>query len=286
VAEAVREVESWGRSVHAPDFATLATLLITGGAGFLGRELVRRAPERGWKVRATWWSSRPELPADWHHADVRDATAITEVVQGVDAVIHTAYRQGDDEWSTNVEGSECVARASADLRLIHISSDVVFDGSRGRYREADPTGPVNSYGRSKAEAELRVAAVHPAATVARTSLLYGGPEPGPQERLAREGSTFYVDEIRSPVRVGDLAAALLELLPLAVAGPLHLGGEDDVSRFDFAVALGADPECIERAHTTPERAPDVSLDSSRARALLRTRLHGVYDSSEAVRSVQ
>jgi dTDP-4-dehydrorhamnose reductase len=172
------------------------------------------------------------------------------------------------------------------MRLIHVSTDLVFDGSRGRYREDDPTGPVNSYGRSKAEAELRVAAAHPAATIARTSLLYGGPEPGPQERLAREGSTFYVDEIRSPVRVGDLADALLELLAFEVPGPLHLGGEDDLSRFDFAVALGADPERSERAHTTPERAPDVSLDSSRARALLRTRLHGVYDSGEAVSSAR
>jgi dTDP-4-dehydrorhamnose reductase len=264
----------------------LATLLITGGAGFLGRELVRRAPERGWEVRATWWSSRPEVAADWRHADVRDATAIAEATQGVDAVIHTAYRQGDNEWSTNVEGSECVARASVGTRLIHLSSDVVFDGNRGRYREDDPVGPVNSYGRSKAEAELRVAAAHPAATIARTSLLFGGLEPGPQERLAREGSTFYIDEIRSPVRVGDLADALLELLPLEVAGPLHLGGEDDLSRFDFAVALGADPKRIERAQTTPERAPDVSLDSSRARSLLRTRLHGVYDSSAAVRSAR
>jgi dTDP-4-dehydrorhamnose reductase len=261
----------------------VATLLITGGAGFLGRELVRRAPKRGWEVRATWWSSRPELPADWRHADVRDAAAIAEAVQGVDAVIHTAYRQGDDEWSTNVDGSECIARASAGMRLIHLSSDLVFDGSDGHYREDDPTGPVNSYGRSKVEAELRVAAAHTAATIARTSLLYGGPEPGPQERLAREGSTFYVDEVRSPVRVGDLADALLELLALEVAGPLHLGGEDDLSRFDFAVALGADPKRIERTHTTPERAPDVSLDSSRARVLLHTRLRGVYDGSAAAR---
>ena len=49
-----------------------------------------------------------------------------------------------------------------------------------------------------------------------------------------------------------------------------------MSRYDFAVLLGADPERIEAAHTTPDRAPNVSLDSSRARALLRTTLRGVY----------
>jgi dTDP-4-dehydrorhamnose reductase len=264
----------------------VARLLITGGAGFLGRELVRRAIDSGWEVRATWWSSRRELPADWRHVDVRDASAMAEAADGVDAVVHTAYRQGQDAWTTNVDGSDAVARAASGRRLIHISSDVVFDGRRGRYREEDAPAAVNAYGRSKAEAERRVAAVHPAATIARTSLLYGGPEPGPQERLAREGSRFFVDEIRSPVRVGDLADALLELLPLDVPGPLHLGGEDDVSRYDFAVALGADPARMERAHTTPDRAPDVSLDSARARNLLGTRLRGVYTSSAAVRSAR
>lgn len=264
----------------------MARLLITGGGGFLGRELVRRAIESGWEARATWWSSRPELAADWRHVDVRDASAMAEVAKGVDAVVHTAYRQGADEWTTNVDGSDAVARAARGVRLIHISSDVVFDGRRGRYREDDAPAPVNGYGRSKAEAERRVAAAHPAATIARTSLLYGGREPGPQERLAREGARFFVDEIRSPVIVGDLADALLELLPLDAPGPLHLGGEDDVSRYDLAVALGADPAHIESAHTTPDRAPDVSLDSGRARSLLRTRLRGLYASSDAVRSAR
>jgi dTDP-4-dehydrorhamnose reductase len=168
-----------------------------------------------------------------------------------------------------------VAAAAADRRLVHLSSDLVFDGRRGRYTERDEPAPVNAYGRSKAEAERRVAALHPAATIARTSLLYGGAEPGPQERLALEGARFFVDEIRSPVQVGDLADALLELLAREWAGPLHLGGADDVSRYDFALLLGADPGRIERAHTTPERAPDVSLDSSRASSLLAARLRGV-----------
>ncbi len=70
---------------------------------------------------------------------------------------------------------------------------------------------------------------------------------------------------------------MLELLALAVPGPLHLGGADDVSRFDFAVLRGADPARLEAARTTPDRAPDVSLDSLRAAALLSTRVRGVYD---------
>jgi dTDP-4-dehydrorhamnose reductase len=210
--------------------------------------------------------------------DVRDAVAVADAMRGVDAVIHTAYRQdASAAWEVNAVGSGVVARAAAGRRLVHLSTDVVFDGTRGRYREEDEPAPANDYGRSKAEAERRVAAAHPGASIVRTSLLYGGTEPGPQERLARENRRFFVDEIRSPAVVGDLAEALLDLVEVEHAGPLHLAGADDVSRFDFAVLLGADQARLEAVPTTPDRAPDVSLDSSRAASLLPTRLRGVYE---------
>jgi dTDP-4-dehydrorhamnose reductase len=257
-------------------------LLVTGGCGYLGRELVRRAPAQGWDVRATWFERPPQGNAsegnvEWVQVDVRNAGAARAAVSGVDAVINTAYRQGEGEWEANVEGSAAVAEAARDLRLVHLSSDVVFDGTRGRYREEDVPAPVNSYGRSKAEAERLVVGIHHEATIVRTSLIYGGVAPGPQERLAVEGRRFFVDEIRSPVQVGDLADALLEVVSLEIPGALHLAGADDLSRFDFAVLLGADPAQIEKAHTTPERAPDVSLDSTRAAGLLQTRLRGAYE---------
>ncbi len=256
-------------------------LLVTGGCGYLGQELIRRAPARGWDVRATWFERPPQGDADWVQADLRDVAAARRAVAGVEAVIHTAYRQGDGEWEVNAEGSAAVAAAARGVRLVHLSSDVVFDGTRGRYREDDAPAPVNSYGRSKAEAERRVAQLHSDATIVRTSLIYGGAEPGPQERLAAEGMRFFVDEVRSPVHVGDLADALLEVVSMPLAGTLHLGGADDLSRFEFAVLLGADAARIEEAHTTPERAPDVSLDSSRAASLLRTRLRGAHEVLES-----
>lgn len=254
-------------------------LLVTGGCGYLGSEVVRRACGHGIEVVGTWLRRPPAgLPGAWHRADVRDAAAVAALAAEVDAIVHTAYRQGgEDEWSTNVDGSVAVARAAAGRRLVHVSSDLVFDGRRGRYTERDEPAPVGTYGRSKARAERWVAELAPAATIVRTSLIYGGREPGTQERLARDGTRFFVDEIRSPVQVSDLAEAILELLTLDLPGPLHLGGADDVSRYDFALLLGADPDRIERAHTTPDRAPDVSLDSSRAAGLLATRVRGVRE---------
>ena len=80
-----------------------------------------------------------------------------------DVVIHTAYRQDEDD--VNTVGSENVARAAAAVgaRLVHLSTDVVFDGRKGApYVEDDPVSPVTDYGRAKAEAEVRVAAAHPA----------------------------------------------------------------------------------------------------------------------------
>lgn len=252
-------------------------LLVTGGCGYLGRELVRLARGRGVEVRATWHTAPPVGDAAWVQADVRDEAAMYAAAAGCDTVIHTAYVQGAGAWEVNADGSAAIAAAARGARLVHLSTDLVFDGRRGRYREEDLPAPVNEYGRSKAEAEARVARLHPEAAIVRTSLLYGGSEPGPQERLAQTHARFFVDELRSPVHVVDLAAALLELADLDYARPLHLGGADHVSRFDFAVLLGADVGRLEAAYTTPDRAADVTLDSSRARTLLTTRLRGVHE---------
>jgi nucleoside-diphosphate-sugar epimerase len=95
----------------------MGKLLVTGGMGTLGRRLIQLAPERGWSVRATWWRREPDLNADWVQTDIRDADALDDAVDGVDAVIHTAYVQGGaDEWDTNVVASELVARADSSVQ--------------------------------------------------------------------------------------------------------------------------------------------------------------------------
>jgi dTDP-4-dehydrorhamnose reductase len=240
---------------------------VTGASGFLGTELRRLRPD-----------------ATGERVEVRDERAVRALLERLrpDLVVHTAYRQdGPDAWGITVDGAEHVARAAHDLgaRLVHLSTDVVFDGRKGSaYVEEDEPSPATEYGRAKAEAERRVAAACPEALLVRTSLIVGGPghEPSKHELLARQPEiTFYEDEIRCPVQVGDLAAALLELAPLDASGPLHVAGADAVSRAELAELVTGGP--VAHVPAPPGRPLDCSLDSSRALGLVRTRLRGVRE---------
>jgi len=256
-------------------------LVVTGGAGYLGSEVARLAVERGWDVLAT----QTTIPAPHGRAvtlDVRDADAVHRLVMrhGPEAVIHTAYRRSEHD--TIVRGSLAVAEAAAraGARLIHLSTDLVFDGEHGApYPEEAEPRPVMEYGQAKLEAEHAVARANADATIVRTSVLYG--KPGPQEALAlRDDVEFFTDEIRCPTRVDELAAALLELTGIEHAGPLHLAAPQAVSRYDFArhlrAVLGGDPDAIRGAPGPRSgRARNVVLDSSKAARLLETPLHGL-----------
>jgi dTDP-4-dehydrorhamnose reductase len=242
----------------------IGRLFVTGGRGYLGRVVVERAAAAGWEVTAP--PSRT--------VDIRDAAALTAAMAAADAIVHTAYvKDRPDADDVIVGGSANVARAAGARRLVHLSTDVVFDGRLGRpYREDDPVSPNTDYGRAKAAAEAVVTAA-PAAVVVRTSLIYGGPgrPPSPSEQAALDpGATFYVDELRCPVQVDDLAAAVLELLALDVVGPLHVAGPDGISRAELA-ALMAGRE-VRRAPAPAGRPLDCRLDTTLARAVLTTPL--------------
>jgi dTDP-4-dehydrorhamnose reductase len=248
-------------------------LLVTGGTGYLGRELLRRSPgavgaSRGSGLRL----------------DVRDADAVRAAFAELRpaVVIHTAYVMEDR--ATTYGGAVNVARAAAGMgaRLIHLSTDVVFDGEKGApYVEEDETTPVTAYGRDKADAETAVREAHPGALIVRTSLMYGGPEPGRHERMAADpDNAFFTDEVRSPVHVGDLAAALLELAGGDLTGILHVAGADALSRYDFARLLAPHPERVRSATIEGSglmRPRACVLSSARAASLLRTRLRGARE---------
>lgn len=253
----------------------MATLLVTGASGFLGRALVACARAEGEVVGLT------------SSTDVRDPAALRAAFAAAapGVVIHTAYVQhGEEAMAVNACGAANVARAAREVgaRLVHVSTDAIFAGDGDLpLREEEPARPVTEYGATKAAAEPLVMAAHPDALMVRTSLIVGGPghEPSPHETRALAAArgeldlAFFADEIRSPIQVDDLARALLDLAGTDARGPLHLGGPDAVSRLELAqlvvAAAGLDAAALRGRPAPPDRPRFCPLDCTRALALLR-----------------
>jgi dTDP-4-dehydrorhamnose reductase len=272
-------------------------LFITGGTGYLGGALLRLATGR-YELGASYLSQLPGTspPVTWASLDVRDPQAVRATLADFrpDVVIHTAFVQyGPNLMAITAEGSGHVAAAAAALgaRMIHMSSDVIFDGERaGPYTEDDQPSPISAYGEAKAAAEDLVAAAHPGAVIARTSLIYGFAPIDRQTRFALEIAAghrpdrLFSDEYRCPIYVDDLAAALLELAEIDYAGVLNVAGAERVSRYEMGTlltrALGHDPARITSGLSadSPVRRPrNCALDTSRARRLLHTSLRGLRE---------
>jgi dTDP-4-dehydrorhamnose reductase len=268
-------------------------ILIVGGSGFLGAELVRQCATAGEVVAATCLT-RPGTATgvDWLPLDVRDRTAVADLIGAFrpDVVINAAYRQSD--WTTTAMGAAHVAVAASanGARLVHVSSDAIFSGRAITYAEDCAPDPVSPYGAAKAAAEVAVQAIDPMAAVVRTSLIIG--DGGSQHEdfvhaLATGGThgVLFTDDVRCPVHVRDLAAALLELANSADrAGIHHVAGADAVSRYELGCLVarrdGLDPARLpsgRRADTDLPGPLDVRLDCALTQRRLRTRLRGARE---------
>jgi len=281
----------------------MRAVLVLGASGFLGPHLIAAARAAGRRVCS---AGRCAPPAGAPQADEHvtwDALAPRALEQLIDATrpdelvsaaalarVEECERDPARARALNAElpgalASLCRARG---LRLVQLSTDLVFGAARpghGGFREEDAPGPVHEYGRSKAAGEARVLAAWPEALVVRLPLLYGdsyGRGLGASDQvlaaLARgERPALFSDEWRTPLEVGDAAAALLELLGGDARGLLHVGGPERLTRWELGQALlaarGLAPDAVravrraELALAGP-RPEDVSLDSRRARARL------------------
>ncbi len=279
-------------------------MLITGGSGYLGGWVVRLA-RTDWDVTATYLTHpADESGAAWHRLDLRDEAAVTALVDEVrpTIIIHTAACNpgyDTDFEATNVDGTRHVARAAAacGARLVHMSSDALFDGKKGNYVEEDPPAPLTPYAQSKALGEEEVHASGAEAVIVRTSLIYGWrPHIGRQtawmveDLIAGKPVRLFTDVLRCPIWVESLAAAVIELAGMSYTGVLHVAGAQVLSRYEFGTRLlrfhGIDPNPADPGQSrraipalSREIAPglplDCTLDCSRARSLLRTPLPGM-----------
>jgi dTDP-4-dehydrorhamnose reductase len=281
-------------------------ILITGASGFLGGYLVREAQGRG-EVVGTYWEHSVALSGvDWHRLDLTNLVELAKFVRKVrpQIIIHSAAlanldtceAQKDLAWRTNVDAARMLAAAAREVgsRLIHISTDMVFDGKKGNYGENDPPEAISYYGYSKRAAEEAVLRAYPEALVVRVALLYGFPVAGGNSfsaeiyhRLrAGEKIKVFVDQFRTPIWGGNAAAAIMELAGTPQCGVLHLAGQERLSRSEFARELArqmnADAALLEEISMHEikwlvPRPQDVSLRVSRAQQILKTPLFNGRD---------
>lgn len=257
-------------------------IVICGAGGLVGRVLADQARREGREVLAL-------TSSQW---DITDAGAAERFVEGGDVVINcAAYTRVDDAendearaYAVNAKGPENIARACARVGagLVHISTDYVFSGSaRQPYEIDDETGPLSVYGRSKLAGEQAVLAAMPDARIVRTAWVYEGGDgtdfAAVMRRLAAGDDTVEVvaDQVGSPTYVGDLVAALLQVVDGDISGPLlHAANAGEASRFEQAravfEAVGADTERVHPVssdrHPRPAPRPPYSALSGRLSA--------------------
>jgi dTDP-4-dehydrorhamnose reductase len=225
-------------------------LLVTGAAGMLGRAVVATATELGHDVAGLAHADLDiaDQPAADRALELHEPEAVVNCAAFTD--VDAAEAQPELALAVNGTGAGNVARAAAEVgaRVVHVSSDYVFDGARSPatggsgepWVESDPTGPLSQYGRSKLRGEEEVAAATPEHAIVRTSWMFG---PGGRNfvdtmlRLARERDevTVVTDQVGCPTFAGHLAGALVELAERREFGIHHVAGAGWCSWYELAI---------------------------------------------------
>jgi dTDP-4-dehydrorhamnose reductase len=275
----------------------MTRILITGASGYLGYTITRILSRTNDVYAGYWLSPAGGLDGTPLRFNVTNDEDILRAFQTSrpQCVVHAAALTKPDiceiepgeAYTLNVEATRLIARCCREFRakLIHISTDLVFDGKKGRYTEDDVPVGINEYAKSKILAEDAVRFLDPAAVILRVSVLYGpggGPHAGfLDEVLARwrsgEPMTFFTDQFRSPTFVPQIAEAVEAFIDRPrVSGLFHLGG-DRLSRYEFgaliAEIVGVSASLVRAGSMndykgSAKRAQDCSLDSGKIRHVL------------------
>jgi dTDP-4-dehydrorhamnose reductase len=220
-------------------------VVVTGAGGMLGRDVLRASRRAGHDV------------AGFTHAelDITDPLALRDAFEAERpaAVVNCAAwtdvdgAEADEAGATRVngEGAGHVAAAAAAVgaRVVHPSSDYVFDGSKTEpYVESDPTGPISAYGRSKLAGEQMTADANRMHQIVRSAWLFGAGGRNFVETmlsLARDRDEIRVvrDQVGSPTYTAHLAVAIVRLLEDEAYGIHHLAGGGQCSWYEFAVEI-------------------------------------------------
>lgn len=221
------------------------TALITGAGGQLGQALSAQADRGQWQL----------VGLDSARLDIRDRDAVQQCLAThrpevvFNCAAYTRVDQAESErtqaFAVNESGAAHVAAACAEheARLIHLSTDYVFDGRQSLpYRETDATRPVSVYGASKRAGEEAVLQQLPQSLVVRTAWLYGAVGKNFMNtmlKLCAERETLRVvdDQHGSPTSTDDLARALWQLADLRASGIVHATNAGVTTWHGFASAI-------------------------------------------------
>jgi len=265
-------------------------VLVTGASGSLGWTLSGMLAARC-RVHGTYLTRRGlprrvagiQLDLECRGASVADAVAAVNPAVIVHAAAITdpdrCERDTGAALAVNFEATGRLASAASRLgsRLVYISTDLVFDGTKGGYREDDPPHPLNVSGTSKLRGEEVVLDACADAVVLRSTLIYGLAGPAHGTFLGRmldnlaEGRRvqLFTDQRRNPVLVDDLAAGVVRAIEKDLAGLYHLGGSEAASRYEFGRSacevFGCDqtllvPVTMQDAVFPARRPADATLD--------------------------
>ena len=221
-------------------------LLVLGSGGMLGRAVVRDATRLGHDVVAC---ARTDL-------DITDPDRVSHAVAEVAprAIVNCAgFTDVDgaeghepEAMRVNGDGPGHVARAAAEAgaRVVHVSTDYVFDGSKGDpWLESDPVAPLQAYGRTKLAGEIAVAESGAEHAIVRTAWLFGAGGPNFVATMLRLGAerdevTVVSDQRGGPTWTGHLAAALIEVAEReGDVGLFHASAAGSCSWYEFAVEI-------------------------------------------------
>jgi dTDP-4-dehydrorhamnose reductase len=235
------------------------SVLITGANGFLGNYLVGSLLQKRTPVVATG-KGECRLPFignslfQYAEMDFTKEASIKAVFEKYrpDTVVHAGAMSKPDEcelnkeltWKVNVTGTSNLLAAAAETssHFLYISTDFVFDGKKGMYKEEDEAGPVNYYGQTKLAAEKLVQQYQYNWAIVRTVLVYGKPLSGRNNILTivkeklEKGESYKVvsDQVRTPTYVGDLANGIVTIIEKKKTGTWHLSGEEVLTPYNMA----------------------------------------------------
>ncbi len=272
-------------------------LLVTGASGLFGSKLAKTASAKGIEVYAGYSKDPTQIGVPVLF-DVSDKNQVEKAFAFAkpDVVVHAASLTDVDKcelnrelaWKINVEGAKNIAKAASESNafLVYVSTDYVFSGEKGCYKETDQTGPISYYGLTKLKAEEVSLQSVPGCCIARTSVIYGATPAAGKINFALwvlnklkigEKLRIVTDQWNSPTLNTSLADMVLDVVEQRLGGVFNLCGASRVSRYNFALALaevfGLDSGLIEpvlaSSFNWPARRPmDSSLNVSKAQRLL------------------